>query len=53
MKMDLRKMECEGVDLIHLARDWILWRVLMTTATNLWFHKRRNISLPSKRLSAF
>jgi hypothetical protein len=34
VKMDLRKMRCDGMDWIDLAQDRDLWRALVNTAMN-------------------
>jgi hypothetical protein len=33
--MDLREIECGGMDWIHLAQDREQWRALVNTAMNL------------------
>jgi hypothetical protein len=35
-KMDLRKMELEGVDWVHLAQDRDRWVAIVNTVMNLW-----------------
>jgi hypothetical protein len=35
MKMDLRQVGCEGVDLMHLAHQRDQWWVLVNTVMNL------------------
>jgi hypothetical protein len=35
IKMDLREMNLEGVDWIHLAQDRDRWRALVNTVINL------------------
>jgi hypothetical protein len=35
MKMDLKEIECEDVDWIHLAQDRFQWRTLVNMGMNL------------------
>jgi len=35
IRMNPREMGCEGVDWIHLAQDWDVWRVLLNMVMNL------------------
>jgi hypothetical protein len=44
IRMDVRGIECEGVDWIHLAKDRDQLRALVNRIMNLWFHKRRGNS---------
>jgi hypothetical protein len=37
--MNVRKLECEGVDLIYLSYDWNQLQALMNTLMNLCFIK--------------
>jgi hypothetical protein len=34
--MDLKEIQCEGVDWIHLAQDTAQWQTLVNTVMNLW-----------------
>jgi hypothetical protein len=36
IKIDLRKIEWDGVDWIELAQDRDQWRALVNTVMNLW-----------------
>jgi hypothetical protein len=36
MRMDLREMEWEGVDLMHLAQNRDQWQELVNMVMNLW-----------------
>jgi hypothetical protein len=36
IKMDLREIEWDDIDWIHLAQDRDKWRRLVNTVTNLW-----------------
>jgi hypothetical protein len=36
IKIDLRKVEWDGVDWIDLAQDRYQWRALVNTVINLW-----------------
>jgi hypothetical protein len=36
IKMDLREIGWDGVDLIELAQDKDQWRALVNTVMNLW-----------------
>jgi hypothetical protein len=36
IRMDLREIGLEGLDLIHLAEDRDQWRALVNTVMNLW-----------------
>jgi hypothetical protein len=35
-KMDLKEIECEGVDCMHLAQDRYQLRAFVNTVMNLW-----------------
>jgi hypothetical protein len=39
--MGVKEIECEGVACLHLAQDWICWRVLVNTAmeTHMCMHE--------------
>jgi hypothetical protein len=45
IRIDLREMECEGVDWMHLAQDREQWRVLVNTVMNLQVPKNGRESL--------
>jgi hypothetical protein len=36
IKMDLRDIEIDGANWIHLAQDRVQWRAFVNTAINLW-----------------
>jgi hypothetical protein len=38
LRMDLREIDWEGVDWMHLAQDRDQWRTLVNTAMNIGFH---------------
>jgi hypothetical protein len=44
IRMDLRGIEWEGGDWMHLAQVGSQWRDRVNTVMNLRFHKRREIS---------
>jgi hypothetical protein len=35
IKIDLKEMECEGVDWFHLIQDRVQWRALVNTVMNI------------------
>jgi hypothetical protein len=50
IKVDLRKIDWEGMDWIDLAQDRDLWQAVVRTVMNLWFHKRWGISFLTEGL---
>jgi hypothetical protein len=44
IKMDLREVKFEDVDLIYLAHDMDWWWALVTVVMNIWIPKRQGIS---------
>jgi hypothetical protein len=44
IKMDLQKVECEGMDWIEVPQGRDRWRDLVNGVMNFWFHKMRRIS---------
>ena len=41
IKMDLKEIGLEGIDLIHLTQDADSWRALVNETRNFWIHKRQ------------
>jgi len=39
--MDLRELECEVVDWMHLTQDIDQWQALVSIVMLLWVHKRQ------------
>jgi hypothetical protein len=44
IKMNIREIRSESVDVIDLAQNVIRWRAVVDTAMKILFHKRRGIS---------
>jgi hypothetical protein len=36
IKTDLKKVECENVDFVHLTQDRVEWRALVNTVVDFW-----------------
>jgi hypothetical protein len=51
-KIDLRGIEWDGMDWIHLVQDRDKWRALVNTVINLRFHKSLGNYWVAERLSA-
>jgi hypothetical protein len=47
IKIDLKQIECEDVNWIHLAQDRVQWRALVNTAMNLRVSSRAGNFLTS------
>jgi hypothetical protein len=35
-KMDIKESECEGIDWIQFAQDWVQWRSMEKAVMYLW-----------------
>jgi predicted helicase len=43
-KIDLKEIQCEGVDWTNLAQSMVQWLLIMNTVMKFRVHKRRVIS---------